>query len=113
MAEKQSKIIYFSFLTFIIALTSLANEIILLRVTLVLFPEMLSETITKVYNIAGIIIFAGLTAYDTQKIKNMNLLGNEGTEADRKETVSGALTLYLDFINLFLFILRMTGSKRR
>lgn len=62
---------------------------------------------------AGILIFVGLTAYDTQKIKAMNVIGNEGTEEDRKEAIIGALTLYLDFINLFLLLLRLFGDRRR
>lgn len=61
---------------------------------------------------AGVLIFVGLTAYDTQKIKNMNILGNEGTEEDTKEAIIGALTLYLDFINLFLMLLRIMGDRR-
>lgn len=61
---------------------------------------------------AGVIIFVGLTAYDTQKIKNMNVIGNEGTDADRKEAIMGALTLYLDFINLFLYLLRLFGKRK-
>ena len=61
---------------------------------------------------AGVLIFVGLTAYDTQKIKEMNILGNEGTEEDTKEAVRGALTLYLDFINLFLMLLRVMGQRR-
>ena len=61
---------------------------------------------------AGVLIFVGLTAYDTQKIKEMNILGNEGTGEDTKEAVRGALTLYLDFINLFLMLLRLMGQRR-
>jgi len=61
---------------------------------------------------AGVLIFVGLTAYDTQKIKEMNILGNEGTEEDTKEAIRGALTLYLDFINLFLMLLRIMGDRR-
>jgi FtsH-binding integral membrane protein len=61
---------------------------------------------------AGILIFVGLTAYDTQKIKNMNIIGNEGTDEDRKEAIRGALTLYLDFINLFIYLLRLFGARR-
>ncbi|MEQ8223446.1 MAG: Bax inhibitor-1/YccA family protein [Candidatus Eremiobacterota bacterium] len=61
----------------------------------------------------GIIIFVGLTAYDTQKIKNLNIIGNEGTDEDKKEAIMGALTLYLDFINLFLMLLRVFGQRRR
>ena len=61
---------------------------------------------------AGVLIFVGLTAYDTQKIKEMNILGNEGTDEDTKEAIRGALTLYLDFINLFLMLLRLMGDRR-
>jgi len=61
---------------------------------------------------AGVLIFVGLTAYDTQKIKSMNILGNEGTDEDTKEAIIGALTLYLDFINLFLMLLRIMGDRR-
>lgn len=60
----------------------------------------------------GVIIFVGLTAYDTQKIKNTNIIGNEGSEADHKEAIMGALTLYLDFINLFLYLLRVFGRRK-
>ena len=51
-------------------------------------------------------------ADETQKIKEMNILGNEGTEEDTKEAIRGALTLYLDFINLFLMLLRLMGDRR-
>ena len=60
----------------------------------------------------GILVFVGFTAYDTQKIKRMNVIGNEGSEEDRKEAIMGALTLYLDFINLFLLLLRLFGRRR-
>jgi len=60
----------------------------------------------------GVLVFVGLTAYDTQKILKMNILGNEGTEEDTKEAIRGALTLYLDFINLFLMLLRIIGDRR-
>jgi uncharacterized protein len=59
----------------------------------------------------GVLIFAGLTAYDTQKIKEMYDVMDDGTIAARK-SVMGALTLYLDFINLFLFLLRLFGDRR-
>ena len=59
----------------------------------------------------GILIFAGLTAWDTQKIKEMYDVNDDGTVAGRK-SVMGALTLYLDFINLFLFMLRFLGDRR-
>ncbi|MDH4128962.1 MAG: Bax inhibitor-1/YccA family protein [Spirochaetota bacterium] len=60
----------------------------------------------------GILVFVGLTAYDTQKIKNLNIIGNEGTDEDKKEAIMGALTLYLDFINLFLLLLRLFGGRK-
>ncbi|MCK9913614.1 Bax inhibitor-1/YccA family protein [Microbacteriaceae bacterium K1510] len=59
----------------------------------------------------GVLIFAGLTAYDTQRIKEMYSENDDGTVAGRK-AVMGALTLYLDFINLFLFLLRFLGDRR-
>ncbi len=77
------------------------------------FPSLMGAKTAWVYNIAGLVIFCGLTAYDTQKIKNSNIIGNEGTEEDQKETILGALRLYLDFINLFLFMLRLMGGRRR
>ena len=58
----------------------------------------------------GVLIFAGLTAYDTQKIKEMYFEGDEVLVAGRK-AIMGALTLYLDFINLFLFLLRFLGNR--
>lgn len=60
----------------------------------------------------GVLIFVGLTAYDTQKIKKMNIIGNEGSEENKKEAIMGALTLYLDFINLFLYLLRIFGKRK-
>jgi FtsH-binding integral membrane protein len=59
----------------------------------------------------GVLIFAGLTAWDTQKIKEMYSANDDGTISGRK-AVMGALTLYLDFINLFLFLLRFLGDRR-
>jgi uncharacterized protein len=71
-----------------------------------------NENLYWVITYIGVIIFVGLTAYDTQKIKNMNIIGNEGTEEGKKEAIIGALTLYLDFINLFLMLLRIFGNRR-
>jgi uncharacterized protein len=64
-----------------------------------------------VISAAGVLIFAGLTAWDTQKIKEMYDPQEDGTVVGRK-AVMGALTLYLDFINLFLFLLRFFGDRR-
>jgi len=71
-----------------------------------------SSMMDFVISCIGVLIFTGLTAYDTQKILAMNILGNEGTEEDTKEAISGALRLYLDFINLFLMLLRLMGDRR-
>jgi len=64
-----------------------------------------------VISVAGVLIFAGLTAWDTQRIKEMYDVSDDGTIAGRKAVI-GALTLYLDFINLFLFMLRFLGDRR-
>lgn len=76
------------------------------------FPSMMGGAAGLVFSLVGLLIFAGLTAYDTQKIK---LMGQHAfsDEERSKLTVIGALTLYLDFINLFLIILRFTGDRRR
>jgi uncharacterized protein len=70
-----------------------------------------SSGLDFVISAAGVLIFAGLTAWDTQKIKEMYDPMEDGTIAGRK-SVMGALTLYLDFINLFLFMLRFLGDRR-
>ncbi len=62
-------------------------------------------------SIIGVLVFTGLTAYDTQKIKEMYYVGDDGTVAGRK-AVMGALSLYLDFVNLFLMLLRLFGNSR-
>lgn len=67
-----------------------------------------NSTVAWVLSGAGVIVFTGLTAYDTWKIKEMSAQGTEG----RKPAILGALTLYLDFINLFLMLLRFTGNRR-
>jgi len=60
----------------------------------------------------GILVFVGLTAYDTQKIKEMGAAGFNTSEGMRKGAIMGALALYLDFINLFLLLLRLFGGRR-
>jgi FtsH-binding integral membrane protein len=71
-----------------------------------------SEMVSFLLGYIGVIVFTGLTAYDTQKILALNVIGNEGTDEDRKEALSGALILYLDFINLFLSLLRLMGRRK-
>lgn len=60
----------------------------------------------------GVLIFTGLTAYDVQKLKRIGAGMVEGVENTRKMTIMGALSLYLDFINLFLFLLRFFGNRQ-
>ncbi|ELI8103398.1 Bax inhibitor-1/YccA family protein [Yersinia enterocolitica] len=61
----------------------------------------------------GVLVFVGLTAYDTQKLKNMGAqLDSNDRDNFRKYSIVGALTLYLDFINLFLMLLRIFGNRR-
>ena len=71
-----------------------------------------NDTLYWITTYAGVLIFVGLTAYDTQKIKNLNVIGDQGSEEDKKAAIIGALTLYLDFINLFLYLLRIFGKRR-
>jgi len=70
-----------------------------------------SSALQFIISVVGVLVFAGLTAWDTQKIKEMYDVGDDGTVAGRK-AVMGALTLYLDFINLFLMLLRLFGDRR-
>ncbi len=72
---------------------------------------MKSTMMYYVISIIGVLVFVGLTAYDTQKIKNMYLSSDSG-EIIGKKAVMGALTLYLDFINLFIMLLRLFGQRR-
>jgi len=72
---------------------------------------MQSTMMHYIISILGVLIFVGLTAYDTQKIKNMYLVSDSG-EIMGKKAVMGALTLYLDFINLFIMLLRLFGQRR-
>jgi len=70
-----------------------------------------SSMVYWVVTYVGILVFVGLTAYDTQKLKNMAAAGFTDEETERKSAVMGALALYLDFINLFLLLLRVMGSR--
>jgi len=72
---------------------------------------MQSETMYWIISYLGVLIFIGLTAYDTQKIKNM-YAASDSSETMGKKAVMGALTLYLDFINLFIMLLRIFGQRR-
>ena len=71
-----------------------------------------SETLYWIITYVGVIVFVGLTAYDTNKLKQLYLEHGDNGEAGQKLALMGALTLYLDFINLFLFLLRIFGDRR-
>ncbi len=73
-----------------------------------------SSAMAMVISYIGVLVFVGLTAYDTQKLKSMavTMPGNASGAMVRKGSIMGALTLYLDFINLFLFLLRIFGGSR-
>ncbi len=70
-----------------------------------------SNFMTWIISFIGVVLFVGLTAYDTQKIKNMAGSIDSKSEDGKKASIMGALTLYLDFINLFLFLLRLLGRR--
>ena len=74
---------------------------------------MRSHGMSMIISYIGVFVFVGLTAYDTQKLKNMALTQPAGLDAGvvRKGAILGALSLYLDFINLFLMLLRILGSR--
>jgi len=69
-----------------------------------------SSMLQFIVSVAGVLVFAGLTAYDTQRIKEMYFAGDDDVVAGRK-AIMGALTLYLDFINLFLMMLQLFGNR--
>ncbi|MGL4268371.1 MAG: Bax inhibitor-1/YccA family protein, partial [Plesiomonas sp.] len=72
-----------------------------------------SDTLMWVITYIGVVLFVGLTAYDTQKLKMIGeQLSVDDKENFRKYSIVGALTLYLDFINLFLMLLRIMGNRR-
>jgi FtsH-binding integral membrane protein len=70
-----------------------------------------SSMMDFIVSVLGVLIFTGLTAYDTQRIKEV-YYENDSAEVQSKKAVMGALALYLDFINLFLFLLRFLGDRR-
>lgn len=70
-----------------------------------------SAMMSFVISVIGVLVFTGLTAYDTQTIKESYVVGDDGTVAGRK-AIFGALRLYLDFLNLFLMLLQLMGNRR-
>lgn len=89
------------------AMMGLIGIIVASIVNMFLQNDMMSWIITYL----GVAIFVGLTAYDTQKLKNLGSQGFVNDESMEKMSIMGALTLYLDFINMFLFLLRIFGNR--
>ena len=71
-----------------------------------------SGTMSYIISFIGVLVFTGLTAYDVQKLKRIGAGVELGTAHTSKLVIMGALNLYLDFINLFLFLLRLFGDRR-
>jgi FtsH-binding integral membrane protein len=91
--------------------TFLIMGVVGLLVASVLNIFMRSSGLDLVISFVGVLLFAGLTAYDTQKIKSM-YFSVGGTAMQSKSVIMGALQLYLDFINMFMFLLRFMGDRR-
>jgi FtsH-binding integral membrane protein len=72
---------------------------------------MKSAMFDLILSYVGVLIFVGLTAYDSQKIKQMLLQAPDASEAAQKVALLGALSLYLDFVNLFIYLLRIFGKR--
>jgi len=90
--------------------TFMAMGLIGLIIAMVVNIFLQSSAMEFVISVLGVLIFAGLTAWDTQKIKSMYSAA-DGHEIGEKKSVMGALTLYLDFLNMFLFLLRLFGNR--
>ena len=91
--------------------TFLLMGVVGLLVAMVVNIFWMNDTFSLVIAAAGVLIFAGLTAYDTQKIKSL-YFELRGSDFLGKAAIMGALNLYLDFINMFLFLLRFMGNRR-
>ncbi len=96
-------------------LTKFGNILLMLLIGMVIASVvnmfMHSQAIYWITAYLGVFIFTGLIAYDTQKLKNMSTMVTEGTSEYKKGAIMGALALYLDFINLFLILLRFFGRR--
>lgn len=89
----------------------LRMAVIGLIIAMVVNMFMGSGTMDYIISGIGVLIFTGLTAYDTQKLKNIGAQMDANSEAGKKASIMGALSLYLDFLNLFLFLLRFMGGR--
>ena len=92
-----------------LAFMGLVGIVIASIVNIFVYNDMMSLIISYI----SVVVFVGLTAYDNQKIKALNAIVQVGSETEKKASIISALTLYLDFINLFLNLLRIMGGRRR
>lgn len=96
-------------------LTSIGNlcymAVIGLIIAMVVNMFVHSTMLELIVSVIGVIVFVGITAYDAQKLKHM-FMGIEDNSETQKYAVLGALTIYLDFVNLFLYLLRLLGRKK-
>ncbi|MCA9886658.1 MAG: Bax inhibitor-1 family protein, partial [Anaerolineae bacterium] len=76
------------------------------------FPAGMNTAMAWILNYAGVVIFAGLTMWDAQKLKQLSAGGFYNADMATRASISGALMLYLDFINLFIFLLNILGGRR-
>lgn len=99
-----------------IDLSRVGNILLMLLIGIVIATVvnifMKSPTLYWIITYVGVAVFVGLIAYDTQKLKNIFMTADTVDETTQKIALLGALTLYLDFINLFLFLLRILGGNR-
>ena len=107
---KQASVVDFSVINWDTMFWSVLMGLIGIIIAMIVNWFLASPALYYAFSIIGVLVFAGLTAYDTQKIKRMYFEG-DGQELTSKKAVLGALTLYLDFINMFLFLLRLFGSR--
>jgi len=90
--------------------TFLFMGVIGLVIAMVVNMFLASSGLQLLISVAGVLIFAGLTAYDTQKIKLM-YMESDGAEVSTKKSIMGALKLYLDFLNMFIFMMHILGNR--
>jgi len=85
---------------------------LLVNAGMALFTGHVSTALDLAISVIGVLIFAGLTAYHTQSIKSLYFAVGGGSEAAARFGILGAFQLYLDFVNMFLFLLRLMGNRR-
>ncbi len=86
--------------------------VIALLITMVVNMFMVSSALDWAISVIGVLLFAGLTAYHVQKFKKLGYLGFNSSREASQMAIAGALNLYLDFVNMFLFLLRLFGGRR-